>query len=105
MMKYPLSIRLGERQSAEPNTCGSCGYYSRPTEGCRGNCNFKMPPWIMLLHTHAQREGSLSESFENSTDPTMVYDNQTCSFWKPSGMTYVQDRVWTVSGEANDGTR
>jgi hypothetical protein len=91
------AIRLGERQTAEPNKCGSCSHYRRPSEGCRGNCNFKMPPWIKLLHTHAQPESGFPETFENSSDPTMVYDNQTCSFWAPSGLTYVQDRTWTVT--------
>lgn len=91
------ATRLGERESAEPNTCGSCAHYYRPRgEGRRGNCNFKLPPWIKLLHTYAQIDGG-GETFENSSDPTMVYDNQTCSFWTPSGRTYVQDRVWTVN--------
>ena len=93
------AIRLGERESAEPKTCGSCKHYYRPRDGDggRGNCNFKMPPWIKLLHTHRQDVSNThQESFENSSDPTMVYDNQTCSLWEPSGQTYVQDRVWTV---------
>ena len=101
------SIRLGERQSAEPNTCGSCDYYRGSSGDSRGNCGFKMPPWIRLLHAHASettiaRDGStggrpaMTETFENSGDPTMVYDTQTCSFWAPSGLTYVQDRTWTV---------
>ena len=71
MMKYPLSIRLGERQSAEPNTCGSCGYYSRPTEGCRGNCNFKMPPWIMLLHTHDNGDHCIEEDQDEMAEAEM----------------------------------
>ena len=92
----PDSIRLDARQSAEPNTCGSCLHYRRPDEGCRGNCNFKMPPWIRLLHAHAQADCGIPESFENSSDPTMVYDDQTCSFWAASGLMFVQDRIWTV---------
>jgi hypothetical protein len=58
-----------------------------------------MPPWIKLQHTHASTEYTVrggEEIFENSNDPTTVYDNQTCSFWTPSGLTYVQDRTWTV---------
>ena len=90
------SIRLDERQSAEPSTCGSCGYYRRPGNGCRGNCGFAMPPWIRLLHAHASSANGYNEMFENSSDPTMVYDTQTCSFWTASGVTYVQDRTWTV---------
>ena len=92
------TIRLGERQSAEPNTCGSCQFYRRPDDSSpRGDCSLKMPPWIKLLHSHASERSGATESFENSTDPTMVYDNQTCSFWMSSGFSYVQDRKWTVT--------
>ena len=91
-----MIVRLTERQSAEPRTCGSCKHYRRPDESDRGKCDLTMPPWIKLRHAHASGEIGGEEMFENSGDPTMVYDNQTCSFWAASGLAYVQDRTWTV---------
>lgn len=73
----------------------------------RGNCGFKFPPWVKLLHKYAQI-GSKSnhmpegvEFFENSSDVTRVIDNEGCSLWQSSGTTFVKDVTWVAGVEPN----
>lgn len=94
-------LRLYDPQTADPRKCGSCKFFRRVPLGDQqyptkeGNCGFRFPPWVKLLHSHARIEGG-SEVFENSRDVTLVQDADGCSFWHPSGLTYVRDQVWSV---------
>lgn len=99
-------VRLHRDQSAAPQTCGSCALFTRartePQFGTtRGNCGLRFPPWMKLRHTHARtpERGGACEVFENSSDVTLVYDADTCSFWRQSGLTYVKDQVWSITGD------
>jgi hypothetical protein len=60
---------------------------------------------MKLLHTHARppdddyasRRGD--EVVDNSSDWTRVEDNDACSFWRPSGLTYVKDQTWSITDD------
>ena len=90
-------VRLKEGQSAEPSKCGSCKLFNRQSDQLgRGWCSLKFPPWVKISHAHAQVEKDGTEIVENSSDWTLVYDHEDCSFWRPSGLTYIKEQVWTI---------
>lgn len=96
-------VRLYAEQAAASNTCGSCALFRRDSTDMNylksattlGTCGLKPPPWMKTFHAHARIEGGV-EVVENSSDWTRVKDCETCSFWRPSGLTYVKDQTWSV---------
>jgi hypothetical protein len=111
-------IRLYAKQSAVPKTCGSCALFTREQNDpnyldqapTRGTCGLAFPPWMKLLHTHARRGDDYGrcrseEVVENSSDWTMVQDVDTCSFWRPSGLTFVKDQTWSATDDGQAAPR
>lgn len=110
-------IRLYAKQTAAPKTCGACVFFRRePNDDrylayapTRGQCDFKFPPWMKLLHTHARRSDSprssdspsAHEVVDNSSDWTRVEDADRCDLWRPSAASYVKDQTWSAADEAS----
>lgn len=83
---------LNERQSAEPNQCGSCQHYEsrRPGDGF-GICGFKFPPHVAVTQYLGERDSMCNER--------TVRDTDTCSLYKIRNLAgepveFVQQRVW-----------
>lgn len=101
-------VRLYAKQSAASKKCGSCDLFDRDRNDpqylqyapTRGTCGLTFPPWMKLLHAHAQVAKDNTEYVENSSSEwTLVGDTDSCHFWRPSALTYVKDQVWSAISE------
>lgn len=85
-------IRLNEYQTAEPECCGSCDYFTGRGDG-HGICHFRFPPWV-------RRKGDQPDDL-NEVDPRTVRDLDGCSLYKPRSdggelVLFSQGREWTA---------
>ncbi len=83
---------LNERQSAEPNQCGSCQHFQprEPGDGF-GQCTLRLPPWVAVKQREGERDSWCNER--------TIQDINTCSLYqikKVGGepVEFIQQRVW-----------
>lgn len=78
---------LGENQSAEPNTCGSCRFFLRKENdlGWTGTCTINLPPWAMTMLTPVEAGNSPERSHA---------DNRYCDLYQKSPYTFVKTIKW-----------
>lgn len=86
--KAYVEITLPVGASAEPDTCGSCKFFSRddlwPVGS--GTCRIKMPPGV------ASRYMLPGVEIENSFELDRIPDSERCDLQRPDGKTYIVQR-------------
>ncbi len=84
-MNHDITLPIGS--TAEPETCGSCKYFRRRSDGdAYGYCNIKMPP---------QKQYFADKVFKNDDEieaANFTRDSNSCDLWKWDGKQYIVQR-------------